>query len=236
MDKARQKNLEYLFNPCSIAILGASSDPNKVSGRPLAYMLRFGYPGKIYPINPKYKEIAGVECYPTLQDVPGEIDILMAIIPAQEILPNLEVGLHKGVKAAIIISGGFAETGEEGRRLQQKLTEFGRENGMLIYGPNTTGFLSLVNRAVATFSQSLEVIGEMVPGRTGLITQSGAFGAAIFVRAMRVGLGISHWVATGNEVEKNHVDHRFSCSYCLLSNRNPELSGPTSSPMGRCLG
>lgn len=93
MDKARQKNLEYLFNPRSIAILGASSDLNKVSGRPLVYMLRFGYSGKIYPINPKYSEIAGVQCYPTLDDVPGEIDFLMAIIPAEEILPNLEVGL-----------------------------------------------------------------------------------------------------------------------------------------------
>lgn len=206
MDENRRKNLQYLFNPRSIGILGASSDLNKVSGRPLAYMLRFGYPGKIYPINPKYREIAGVECYPTLKEVPGEIDILMVIIPAHEVLPNLEVGLEKGVKAAVIISGGFAEVGEEGRKLQDKLTSFARETGMLIYGPNTTGFLSLVNRAVATFSQSLEVISDMVPGRTGLITQSGAFGAAIFVRAMRVGLGLTHWASTGNEADLEFCD------------------------------
>ncbi len=206
MDEKRRKNLQYLFNPRSIAILGASSDLNKVSGRPLAYMLRFGYPGKIYPINPKYGEIAGVECYPTLKEIPGEIDTLMVIIPAHEILPNLEAGLEKGVKAAVIISGGFAEVGEEGRKLQEKLTSFARETGMLIYGPNTTGFLSLVNHTVATFSQSLEVIEEMIPGRTGLITQSGAFGAAIFVRAMRVGLGLTHWAATGNEADLEFCD------------------------------
>lgn len=206
MNEARRENLRYLFNPHSIGILGASADLNKVSGRPLAYMLRFGYPGRIYPINPKYTEIAGVPCYPSIQEVPGEIDVLMVIIPANEVLGNLEAGLEKGVKAAIIISGGFAETGQEGRALQQELTSFARRTGMLIYGPNTTGFLSLVHRSVATFSQSLEVIKEMVPGRTGLITQSGAFGAAIFVRAMRVGLGISHWAATGNEADLEFCD------------------------------
>jgi len=206
MERSRRKNLQFLFKPRSIGILGASSDLNKVSGRPLAYMLRFGYPGKIYPINPKYGEIAGVRCYPTLPDVPGEIDALMVIIPAEEVLPSLEAALHKGVKVAIIVSGGFAETGEEGRKLQQNLTEFARETGMLIYGPNTTGFLSLISRAVATFSQGLEVIGDMVPGNTGLITQSGAFGAAIFVRAMRAGLGLSHWAATGNEADLEFCD------------------------------
>ncbi len=206
MDEKRRENLQYLFNPRSIGILGASSDLNKVSGRPLSYMLRFGYPGKIYPINPKHEEIAGVKCYPTVKDVPGEIDILMVIIPAKEVLPNLKLGLEKKVKAAVIISGGFSEVGEEGRKLQEQVTSFARDTGMLIYGPNTTGFLSLTNRAVATFSQGLEVIGEMIPGKTGLISQSGAFGAAIFVRTMRVGLGFSHWAATGNEADLEFCD------------------------------
>ncbi|MEE9550015.1 MAG: CoA-binding protein, partial [Candidatus Binatia bacterium] len=111
MDEKRRENLQHLFNPRSIGILGASSDPNKVSGRPLSYMLRFGYPGKIYPINPKYEEISGVKCYPSLKEVPGEIDTLIVIIPAREILPNLESALERGVKAAVIISGGFAEVG-----------------------------------------------------------------------------------------------------------------------------
>lgn len=204
--KTRQENLESLFRPRSIGILGASADLNKVSGRPLAYMLRFGYPGKVYPINPKYREIAGVRCFPSLEEVPGEIDVLMVIIPAEEVLPNLEKGLKKGVKAAIIVSGGFAEVGGEGQKLQQRLRNFARETGMLIYGPNTTGFLSLVYRTVATFSQGLEVVEDLVPGKTGLITQSGAFGASIFVRAMRVGLGLSHWAATGNEADLEFCD------------------------------
>ena len=96
MDQTRRKNLQHLFKPRSIGILGASADLNKVSGRPLAYMLRFAYPGKIYPINPKYEEIAGVRCYPNLSEVPADIDILMAIIPSKAILPNLEIGLQKG--------------------------------------------------------------------------------------------------------------------------------------------
>jgi acyl-CoA synthetase (NDP forming) len=206
MNDSLNKSLEYLFNPRSIAILGASSDLNKVSGRPLAYMLRFHYPGKIYPINPKYQEIAGVQCFPSIDAVPGEIDVLMMIVPAGEILENLEASRRKGVKAAIIISGGFAEIGEKGRRLQEKLTEFSRRTGVRIYGPNTTGFMSLVYRNVATFSQALEVITDLIPGKTGLITQSGAFGATIFVRAMRVGLGISHWAATGNEADLGFCD------------------------------
>jgi len=206
MKDSRKEKLAYLFNPRSVAILGASSDLNKVSGRPLAYMLRFQYPGNIYPINPKYPQIAGVKCYPSIQEVPGEIDVLMMIIPAEEILSNLESGFQKGVKAAVIISGGFAETGEEGRRLQQKVTDFARRTGLLVYGPNTTGFVSLATRNVATFSQALEVVEELVPGQTGLITQSGAFGASIFVRAMRAGLGLSHWAATGNEADLEFCD------------------------------
>ena len=206
MNSPGTRALQYLFNPRSIAILGASSDLNKVSGRPLAYMLRFQYPGKIYPINPKYRDIAGVKCFPSLDDVPGDIDALMMIVPAEEILANLEAGLHKGLKAAIIISGGFAETGEHGRKLQEEVSAFAKRTGVLVYGPNTTGIASLVYRNVATFSQSLEVIDDLVPGKTGLITQSGAFGASIFVRAMRVGLGISHWVATGNEADLEFCD------------------------------
>jgi acetyltransferase len=206
MKETRREKLQYLFAPRSVGILGASSDLNKVSGRPLSYMLRFGFPGNIYPINPKYEEIAGVRCHPSIEQVPGDMDVLMVIIPAGEILPNLEAGLKKGVKAAIIISGGFAEVGGKGKALQEELKAFARRSGMLIYGPNTTGFLSIVHRSVATFSQALEVIEDMVPGPTGLITQSGAFGAAIFVRAMRVGLGISHWAATGNEADLEFCD------------------------------
>ena len=206
MNAPRRKALQFLFNPRSVAILGASSDLNKVSGRPLAYMLRFQYPGKIYPVNPKYREIAGVKCFPSLDDVPDDIDALMMIVPAEEILANLEAGVRKGLKAAIIISGGFAEAGEHGRRLQEDISAFAKRTGVLVYGPNTTGIASLVYRNVATFSQSLEVVDDLVPGKTGLITQSGAFGASIFVRAMRVGLGISHWVATGNEADLEFCD------------------------------
>ncbi|MBI2822574.1 MAG: acetate--CoA ligase family protein [Acidobacteria bacterium] len=206
MVEERKANLQHLFKPGSVAILGASADPNKVSGRPLAYMLRFGYTGKIYPINPKHEQIAGVKCYPSLEEIPDPIDLLMAIIPAREILPNLETGLKKGAKAAIIVSGGFAEVGEQGKKLQEQLTDFARRTGMLLYGPNTTGFLSLVHRTVVTFSQSLEVIPELLRGTTGLVTQSGAFGATIFVHAMRAGLGLSHWAATGNEADLEFCD------------------------------
>ena len=203
---SRKKNLEYLFNPRSIGILGASSDPGKMSGRPLAYLQKFGFPGRIYPINPQYQEIAGVPCFPSVKDVPGEIDVLMVIIPARLVLASLEQALEKGVKAAIIISGGFAEVGGEGIELQNRLLEFSRRTGMLLYGPNTTGLLSLVTRTIATFSQSIEAMQDLVPGKTGLITQSGAFGATIFVRSMRVGLRLSHWAATGNEVDLEFCD------------------------------
>ena len=206
MESNRRKNLDYLFKPRSIAILGASADLNKVSGRPLAYMKRFKYPGEIYPINPKYDEIAGIKCYPSLTDIPGDVDMLMVIVPTKYVLPNLEMGLTKGVKAAVVISGGFSEVGGEGTQAQQALTAFAKKTGMLIYGPNTNGFISISNRTVATFSQSVEVIKEMIPGNTGLITQSGAFGATIFDRAMKVGLGMSHWAATGNEADLEFCD------------------------------
>jgi acetyltransferase len=176
MSDKRQENLKYLFDPKSIGILGASSDPKKIAGRPLAYMQRFGFSGKIFPINPQYQTIAGLPCYPSVADVPEDMDVLMVIIPARLVLASLEQAHRKGVKVAVIISGGFAEIGGEGLELQKQLLEFSRRTGMLIYGPNTTGFLSLVTRNVATFSQSIESLQDLVPGRTGLITQSGASG------------------------------------------------------------
>ena len=206
MENKIRTNLSALFNPKSIAIVGASSNPKKLGGRPLDYMKRFGYPGKIFPINPKSEQVQGLDCYAKIADVPEDIDLSLVIVPSQFVLPSLESAAKKNCKAAIIISGGFAEVGGEGKVLQDKLTSLARETGMSLYGPNTVGFLSPVYKNYATFTQALENVKDLKPGRTGLITQSGAFGATIFVRSLRVGMGISHWAATGNEADLDFSD------------------------------
>src|SRR5512145_3109887 len=114
-------NLEKLFHPRSVALIGASTEQNKLSGRPIRYFREFGYAGRLYPVNPKYKEIAGLPCYANLADVPGEVDLAVITLPATAVPAALAACGAKGVKAAAIISSGFAEVGGEGVELQENL-------------------------------------------------------------------------------------------------------------------
>ena len=115
-------DLKKLFHPRSVALIGASTEQNKLSGRPFRFFREYGYAGNVYPVNPKYPEIAGVPCFANLSDIPGEVDLAVITLPATAVPQALEECGAKGVKAAAIISSGFAEVGGEGVRLQEELT------------------------------------------------------------------------------------------------------------------
>ena len=144
--------IEFFYNPKSIAIVGASSDPYKPSGRPLAALRGRGFAGKLFAINPRYDEIAGTPCYPTLLDVPDEVEMAIISIPAQFVLDALEQCVAKGVKAAVIFSAGFSEIGAEGEALQRRMTELARGSGLRILGPNSFGLLRVSNAVMASFA------------------------------------------------------------------------------------
>lgn len=192
--------LNGYFNARSVAIIGASGDPDKLGGKPIRYFRDAGYKGQIYPVNSKSSEIQGYPAYATVTDIPGPVDQAMIILPAKACLPALKACAEKGIRFVQVLSSGFGEVGGEGQRMQDELVQFAREHGIRLLGPNCLGVVSVRDRFYATFSTALEALSPK-PGGIAMATQSGAFGSCAYSMAIQRGLGLSRIVATGNEVD-----------------------------------
>lgn len=199
------EGIKTFLSPRSIAIFGASSNLDSISGKPLRFLKEHGYQGQVYPINPKYEEIAGVKCYPDLTSLPETPDLLLVAINAKRIFDVLEQCVAKAVKNIIVFSSGFDEVGGEGSELQKKLVEICKKNGIKLLGPNCQGALNLHENVTAAFSGSLEN-KPLIAGGTGFVTQSGALGFSIFNLAQEAGIGFSTVVSTGNEAGLHSLD------------------------------
>ncbi len=197
-------DLASLLNPRSIAILGASADFTRVNGRTLKYLLEKGYRGKIYPVNPKYSNIGGLPCYGAIDALPEAADLAVIALPAALVAAAVRDLGVRGVKSAVVFSSGFAETGAEGRRLEQELIAAARTAGVRLCGPNCLGLINAFDRVIATFGQYAE--GDVAPGPVAFVTQSGAFGTAIATLARRRSLGLGYFVNTGNEGDVDFVE------------------------------
>lgn len=196
--------LDSFFAPASIALVGASRDHEKISGRLLAMLRKNEYPGKIYPVNPNYPEIDGLTCYKSIAEIGAPIDLAVIIIPARAVLSALEQCAAAGVRNAVIISSGFAEEGGDSAALQDAIAALAKRTGMRISGPNAEGFFSQVQRVAATFSPAVDVKQGVVPlvattRRIGIVAQSGGIGFAYYHRAKALGVGVSYVVSAGNE-------------------------------------
>ena len=196
-------DLQPLLKPGSIAILGASSDYSKVNGRTLKFLLEKGYPGKIFPVNPKYDAIGGLKCYASVADLPEAADLAVVALPARSVAGALRELGRRGVKSAVVFSSGFAETGEAGRALEREVVAAAQVAGLRLCGPNCLGLINAFDRVIATFGQFAD--GETPPGPVAFVTQSGAFGTAIAALARRRGLGLGYFVNTGNEGDLDFV-------------------------------
>src|SRR5688572_9553376 len=199
-------DLKSLFHPRSVALIGASNERAKLSGRPLRFFREFGYAGKVYPVNPKYQEIAGVPCFAKLADIPGDVDLAVITLPANAVPEALAECGTKGVKAAAIISSGFAEVGGEGIRLQEELKRVALENGIAVCGPNCSGFVYFPERVTATFSVGLDD-GFPESGAAAFVSQSGALSSYIRGAARERGLAFRYWITTGNECVLSFTDY-----------------------------
>jgi acyl-CoA synthetase (NDP forming) len=196
---------EAFFAPESIAIIGASNNPVKISGRPVDYLQRFGYAGRILPINPTRETVQGLPAYPSLEAIEGPIDLAIILTGAESCVQALSDCAERGVPAAIMVAGGFAEIGGEGKKLQDRIEQIAADSGIRVIGPNCTGVLSLANAVTATFSTSLdrEAIAEqpLREGSVGLVSQSGGIGGFILATCLQRGLGFSQYFTTGNEAD-----------------------------------
>jgi acetate---CoA ligase (ADP-forming) len=192
--------IAHLLAPRSVAIVGASSDPSRIGGRPLRYYRQACFAGRVYPINPNRDQVQGYKAYQTIESVPDQIDLAVIAIPAGQVAVALEQCASKGAKAAVVFSAGFAEIGSEGVERQRELAAVASRCGVRILGPNCLGLFNARAGHFATFS-SFPESGLPRPGRVGLVTQSGAYGTHVLIQARARRIGVNIWVSTGNELD-----------------------------------
>ncbi len=189
-----------LLNPQSVAVIGASDDPSRIGGRPISYMLGQGYPGKIFPVNPNRTTVQGLTAYPSVAALPETPDIAIVIVPASAALDSVTALAERGCAAAILFTAGFAETGPEGAREQQKLVDAAHKHGMRLIGPNSLGLINPCNHFYGTFATGCELAFPKAGG-VAIISQSGAYGAHLMAVSTANDIGLSAVILTGNEAD-----------------------------------
>jgi acetyltransferase len=198
--------LDYFFHPEGVAILGASEN-QKTGGFHILRNVLGGYNGKVYPINPKYKELQGIPCYPDIQSIPYNFECLIYFIPARFILDTIKQAAKKGVRAIIIESAGFAEVGKEGEQLQKDAVALANSLGIRLWGPNCMGYLDGHTRNVFSFMYTDKWKTLMKPGDVSLIVQSGMLSAGFLMSVLeRDNIGISKVCSIGNKCDINEID------------------------------
>jgi len=202
---ARAPDLRTLFEPRSIAIVGASDDPARIGGRPLAGCRALGFAGGLYPVNPSRSEVQGLKAYASLGAIGAPVDLAVIALPAARCAAAIEECAALGIGAAAILSAGFAETGEEGAAWQGRIRATARRTGMRVVGPNCMGFLNLRSGVVASFT-SLVDAAPADAGSISVVSQSGAFGSHCLALMRERGLGLDMWVTTGNQVDVDVAD------------------------------
>ncbi len=197
-------SIHNMLNPRSIAVVGAS--PRMAyGGRMLAAALKASARVNVYPVNPRYEEVQGVQCYPSVTALPETPDVVCVVVSSEQVLDVLNESHQKGTKAAVVISAGFSERGtQEGRDLQAQVTAFARESGLRISGPNCLGLANVKDDIwVSASSRGAEGLG----GSVGLVCQSGASAFGPFLnRAIDSGIGLSYIISTGNEADLDFSD------------------------------
>lgn len=194
-------NLNFFFNPKSIAVIGASGDKTKLGHMVLKNIKKYRYKGKIYPVNLHDKKVLGLKCYKSVLDIPKEIDLAVIVIPAAFVPEVVEECGKKGVKGAVIISAGFKESGPEGEEREKKIKEIAKKYGVRVLGPNCLGIIDTSSNLNASFAESMPENWDI-----SVFSQSGAMSTAILDWANSNGIGFSKLVSLGNEADISECD------------------------------
>jgi acetyltransferase len=192
--------LGFIFNPASIAVIGASDDPRKYGHEILKNLIECGFPGALHPINPRAERILGLKCFKNVREIPGPVDLALVIVPAKIAAQAVQDCGEHGVKGAIVISGGFSEAGLEGEELQKKLAEVAARNEVRLVGPNCQGVNNPYHPMCATWPLLTR------KGRVAVISQSGTVGAAMLDWFQEDELGVSGFVGLGNRADIDEVE------------------------------
>lgn len=203
---SKREAIEHFLKPKAVAIVGVSQDFSSISGKPLKNLIRHNYEGDIYLVNPKYDEIADIPCYPSILDIPGKVDVAMIAVSSKRIMQILDECEQKNIQHLILFGSGFAEVGEEGKRLQEKVLAKAKQAGIHILGPNCIGLLNVNDRIPLGFSTSFETDKGFLKGNIGFASQSGALGFSLFGLAQDEGIGFSYIINTGNQMDIHTLD------------------------------
>ena len=199
-------DLKPFFAPASVALVGATDDLTRFAGRVLMRMMNFGYQGKVYPVNPRFKEVRGLKCYASVRNLPEAPDHVGIVVPTERVIGILEDCAARGARFVTVYSGGFAETGTlEGRTMQAEITALARRTGMRVMGPNCNGMVNFTDGF--TMTTSATVAKRQPAGNVGVVAQSGGAGQVnVMWRAQEAGVGISYEVSCGNSADLNILD------------------------------
>lgn len=200
---ANAASLKWLLSPRSVAVIGASRDEDSIGNKLFRNVLRDGFTGVVYPVNPNAAVVASVKTYATVLDVPGDVDLAVVIVPSQFVNGVVAQCAEKGVKGVVIISAGFRETGQEGKDREKELLTLARGHGVRVIGPNCMGVINTHSSVSmnATFSPVFPPAGGVA-----FCTQSGALGLAILEYARSLNMGLSTFVSIGNRVDVSSND------------------------------
>jgi acyl-CoA synthetase (NDP forming) len=193
--------LRTVLDPKSVAIVGASENPNKLGGRPLLYLSRFGYKGKVYPINPKRAEAQGYRAYPALADLPEAPEVAIVVVAGDAAVEAVEQCAELGVKVAIVMTSGFGETdANAGKAKERHMRDIARARGMRVIGPNCQGLANFGSGAILSFS-TMYIEAPPEDGPVGIVSQSGAMSVVPYGLLRQRGIGVRHSHATGNDCD-----------------------------------
>jgi acyl-CoA synthetase (NDP forming) len=193
-------SLDALFHARSVAVIGASDDRSKLAGRVLSHLLRHGFEGDVLPVNPRRETVQGVPCHPAVGALPVIPDLALVTVPAAACEAAVRECADAGVRAAVITSAGFAETGADGVAAQARIVETARAAGMRLLGPNCLGLANTATGLCASFSATFNR-GLPTPGPVGVVSQSGAYGSHVLHLTESRGIGVTYWLTTGNEAD-----------------------------------
>jgi len=194
-------NLDRIFNPQSIALVGASEKQESVGHILLRNLTKTGYEGKVYPVNPNHDEIMGMKCFPKVRDIPDPVDLAIIAIPAKAVPAIVEECGKAGIMGIIIISAGFKETGAAGQKLEEEIFELQKQYNIRIIGPNCFGVIRPRINLNGTFYETMPK-----PGNIAFISQSGALGSAILDWAIQQNIGFSNFVSVGSMIDVDFGD------------------------------
>lgn len=208
--------LRIALNPRSIAVIGASDHPNKIGGRPLAFLKRFGFRGEVYPINPQRPQTQGYQSYPSVAALPTPPEMAVIAVPGDSAVDAVDDCAAAGVRVAVIMTSGFGETGAMGREKEQHMVERARQAGMRLIGPNTQGLANFHSGTVASFS-TMFLEAPPADGPIGIVSQSGAMSVVPYGMLRERGLGVRYSMATGNDCDVT------ACEMASVLAEDPEL-------------